>query len=198
MIALIPNIIIKNLKSIKDYNPKISLRKKKNFYPKMKSNRLFDCLLSISLFSGYIPINSKNTISLASIIVDGSIFDLKQEKIINESFLFNDKTTIKSEVESEIDDLEDDEYRYSVWKNTQVGVTVGGSALGIWFCYKGLNKWENWMKEQEQKDIDEEIEMTGTYINPGANNVETSIDPKTGKKIEIKQETEKKKEDKDK
>ena len=43
-----------------------------------------------------------------------------------------------------------------------------------------------WMKEQEQKDIEEEIEMTGTYINPGAGNVESSIDPITGKKIEIK------------
>lgn len=42
------------------------------------------------------------------------------------------------------------------------------------------------MKDQEQKDIEEEIEMTGTYINPGAGNVESSIDPITGKKIEIK------------
>merc|ERR1712167_393773 len=65
-------------------------------------------------------------------------------------------------------------------------LTVGGSALSIWFVYKGLNVWEKWMKDQEQKDIEEEIEMTGTYINPGAGNVETSIDPITGKKIEIK------------
>ena len=42
------------------------------------------------------------------------------------------------------------------------------------------------MKDQEQKDIEEENEMTGTYINPGAGNVESSIDPITGKKIEIK------------
>ena len=44
------------------------------------------------------------------------------------------------------------------------------------------------MKEQEQKDIEEEIEMTGTYINPGAGNVDASIDPVTGKKIVIKEE----------
>ena len=38
--------------------------------------------------------------------------------------------------------------------------------------------------------------MTGTYINPGANNVESSIDPITGKKIEIK--TNENKDNKDK
>jgi len=179
---MINNSIIKNIKSTQHNKNCLSYIKKKINKKKKKTNKLINFFLSLTLFWGSASVSCKKSLNLASIIIDGSVFDLKQEKIINENFLFSDKTTIKSEVETEIDDLDDDEYRYSMWKNTQVGLTVGGSALGIWFCYKGLNRWENWMKEQEQKDIDEEIEMTGTYINPGANNVETSIDPKTGKK----------------
>jgi len=128
--------------------------------------------------------NIKNT--PASVIVDGNLLGIKREDIFNEKFLFSHRTTQNTEIESEIEEIEDDEFRYSAWKNSQVGLTVGGSALSIWFVYKGLNVWEKWMKDQEQKDIEEEIEMTGTYINPGAGNVESSIDPITGKKIEIK------------
>merc|ERR1712216_893983 len=97
----------------------------------------------------------------------------------NEKFLFSNRTTQNTEIESEIEEIEDDEFRYSAWKNSQVGLTVGGSALSMWFAYKGLNVWEKWMKDQEKKDIEEEIELTGTYINPGAGNVESSIDPIT-------------------
>jgi hypothetical protein len=127
-----------------------------------------------------------NNQPLSSIVIDGNNLNLKREDIFNESFLFSPLTTKSSEVEMEIEEIEDDEYRYSAWKNTQIGLAVGGSALGMWFAYNGLNAWERWMKEQEKKDIEEEIEMTGTYINPGAGNVEASIDPITGKKIQIK------------
>jgi hypothetical protein len=121
-----------------------------------------------------------------SILIDVSKLNIKQDDIINERFLFSPSTTQPSEIEAEIEEIEDDEYRYRTWKNTQIGLALGGSGIGMWFAYKGLNIWEKWMKEQEQKDIEEEIQMTGTYINPGAGNVETSIDPITGKKIQIK------------
>nr|UXY87617.1 hypothetical protein CcurKRNrm1_p087 [Cryptomonas curvata] len=121
-----------------------------------------------------------------SILIDTSKLNIKQEDVINETFLFSPKTTQPSDIESEIEEIEDDEYRYRNWKNTQIGLALGGSAIGMWFAYKGLNVWEKWMKDQEQKDIEEEIQMTGTYINPGAGNVEISIDPITGKKIQIK------------
>lgn len=111
-----------------------------------------------------------------------------KEDIIDENFLFSKNTTQKTKIESEIDEIEDDEFRYKNWRNTQIGLAIGGSGVGMWFAYKGLNAWEKWMKEQEQKDIEEEIEMTGTYINPGAGNVDASIDPVTGKKIIIKEE----------
>lgn len=28
--------------------------------------------------------------------------------------------------------------------------------------------WENWIKEQERKDMEEEIKLTGTFIDPRA------------------------------
>jgi hypothetical protein len=113
---------------------------------------------------------------------------ITKEDIIDENFLFSKNTTQKTNIEIEIDEIEDDEFRYKNWRNTQIGLAIGGSGVGMWFAYKGLNAWEKWMKEQEQKDIEEEIEMTGTYINPGAGNVDASIDPVTGKKIVIKEE----------
>jgi len=113
---------------------------------------------------------------------------ITKEDIIDENFLFSKNTTQKTSIEVEIDEIEDDEFRYKNWRNTQIGLAIGGSGVGMWFAYKGLNAWEKWMKEQEQKDIEEEIEMTGTYINPGAGNVDASIDPVTGKKIVIKEE----------
>lgn len=111
-----------------------------------------------------------------------------KEDLVDENFLFSKNTTQKTNIESEIEEIEDDEFRYQSWKNTQIGLAIGGSGIGMWFAYKGLNAWEKWMKDQEQKDIEEEIEMTGTYINPGAGNVDASIDPVTGKKIVIKTE----------
>lgn len=39
---------------------------------------------------------------------------------------------------------------------------------GIFVLYRGGVMWENWIKEQEQKDMEEEIELTGTFIDPRA------------------------------
>jgi hypothetical protein len=174
-------------------------------YARFNSKTHFECQMTSSKFIRNIPSSMKNfyvflnnshcrekIVNLStlyftnSIIIDTSKLNIKQEDIINESFLFSPKTTEPSEIEAEIQEIEDDEYRYRTWKNTQIGLALGGSAIGMWFAYKGLNVWEKWMKEQEQKDIEEEIQMTGTYINPGAGNVEISIDPITGKKIQIK------------
>ena len=146
---------------------------------------LFSCFF-LGNKSNALNFDGKSNTPSSQVVVDGNLLNIKREDIFNEKFLFSNRTTQNTEIESEIEEIEDDEFRYSAWKNSQVGLTVGGSALSMWFAYKGLNVWEKWMKDQEQKDIEEEIEMTGTYINPGAGNVETSIDPITGKKIEIK------------
>nr|UXY86709.1 hypothetical protein CparaKRNrm1_p078 [Cryptomonas paramecium] len=126
-------------------------------------------------------LNLSNTIDISSLA-------LAQEDVINNSFLFSSKTTKFSEVEMELKDAEKDERRYLIQKDIQTGFILGGSMIGIWLFYEGLNIWEKWIKEQEKKNIQEEIELTGIYIDPNASNVETSIDPITGKKIQIKSE----------
>nr|UXY87130.1 hypothetical protein 1634Bnrm1_p090 [Cryptomonas sp.] len=172
-------------------------QKTENFSPKYPST--FNNVLKIirnAIFSINIFLLNSNSETKLSIfprfpVIENSIIDtarlnLKQEEIIDQRFLFSPKTTETTEIEGEIEEIEDDEYRYSNWRNFQIGLALGGSATGMWFAYKGLTIWEKWMKDQEQRDIEEEIQMTGTYISPGAGNVETSIDPITGKKIQIK------------
>eukprot|EP00284_Hemiselmis_tepida_P015588 CAMPEP_0174917334 /NCGR_PEP_ID=MMETSP1355-20121228/2379_1 /TAXON_ID=464990 /ORGANISM="Hemiselmis tepida, Strain CCMP443" /LENGTH=139 /DNA_ID=CAMNT_0016162409 /DNA_START=271 /DNA_END=690 /DNA_ORIENTATION=+ len=122
---------------------------------------------------------------------------LTKEDLANEEFLFSKNTTQRTVIEEEICEIEDEEFRYRNWKNAQVGIAIGGSGIGMWFAYKGLHLWERWMNEQEQKDIEEEIEMTGTYIDPGAGNVDASIDPITGKKIVIKEKKDSNEDSKD-
>jgi len=190
-IKLVKNISIKPIKEVININFKNEKNDKNNL--KMVKNKNVDNFIFV-LFSCFFLNSKANAISsnynsqpnLASVVVDGNLLGVKREDIFSDKFLFSNQTTQNTEIESEIEEIEDDEFRYSAWKNSQVGLTVGGSALSMWFAYKGLNVWEKWMKDQEQKDIEEEIEMTGTYINPGAGNVESSIDPITGKKIEIK------------
>jgi hypothetical protein len=164
---------------------KVILRKNK-----IHENFKFHFLSIFSIFSfdyskNLDVVKTKNDI-LGSIIIDANDLDLKREDIFDDNFLFSPDTTKRTEIEIEVDQIEDDEYKYSTWRNTQMGLTVGGSACSIWFAYKGLTVWEKWMKDQEQKDIEEEIKLTGTYIDPGAGNIETSIDPVTGKRIQIK------------
>jgi len=130
-------------------------------------------------------VKTKNDM-LGSVIIDANELDLKREDIFDENFLFSPDTTKRTEIQIEIDQIEDDEYKYSTWKNTRNGITVVGSAISIWFGYKGLTVWEKWMKDQEQKEIEEEIKLTGTYIDPSAANIESSIDPVTGKRIQKK------------
>mmetsp|Transcript_16562 Transcript_16562/g.25726 ORF Transcript_16562/g.25726 Transcript_16562/m.25726 type:complete len:210 (+) Transcript_16562:1133-1762(+) len=169
----------------------------KSIYKNIKINGRGGHKIEINCHSHYqIPFSTKKLID-CSIVINAGDLNLKREDIINEKFLFSPSTTSLTEVEKEIQEIEDDEYRYRSWRNTQVFLALGGSALGMWFAYKGLTALEKWMKEQEQKDIEEEIQMTGTYINPGAEKVEASIDPKTGKKIQIKNDKNKENEDND-
>ncbi|AEA38746.1 hypothetical protein CPARA_1gp088 (nucleomorph) [Cryptomonas paramecium] len=176
--------------------------KKINFSQKIGCNKKNTCItlhrqcplktecLGLKNFSFFKinPINlSLHMINLSNTI-DISALDVTQEDVINNSFLFSSKTIKFSEVEVELKDIEKDERRCLFWKDVQTGLVLGGSAIGIWVFYEGLTTWEKWIKEQEKKNIQEEIELTGIYIDPNASNVETSIDPITGKKIQIKSE----------
>merc|ERR1719409_562380 len=81
--------------------------------------------------------NIKNT--PASVIVDGNLLGIKREEIFNEKFLFSHRTTQNTEIESEIEEIEDDEFRYSAWKNSYVVIGAQLSPILKNKQYKSLN-----------------------------------------------------------
>lgn len=52
---------------------------------------------------------------------------------------------------------------------------------GIYVLYKGGVMWENWIKEQEKKDMEEEIKLTGKFVDPRAVRKDEDDDPKKKK-----------------
>jgi hypothetical protein len=187
---------INNIFCLKKDNKNLCDEKKKNFSKDSIKNSSIKKFVKFFFFltGMFFEIKQNDKIlesfksrPVEAVEINISELGLVREDILNEKFLFSPYATKKTLIETEIEEIEDDEFRYKNWKNVQMGLAIGGSGIGMWFAYKGLNAWEQWMKEQEQKDIEEEIEMTGTYIDPGAGNVEASIDPLSGKKIIIKQ-----------
>lgn len=65
-------------------------------------------------------------------------------------------------------ELEEYEVATQWFRNLQMLWATLASAGGIYVLYKGGVMWENWIQEQEKKDMEEEIEMTGTFIDPRA------------------------------
>lgn len=53
----------------------------------------------------------------------------------------------------------------------------------IYYGVKTLEYMEKWLREDERRDIEEEIESTGKFISAYAGDVETSIDARTGQNI---------------
>mmetsp|Transcript_6575 Transcript_6575/g.12767 ORF Transcript_6575/g.12767 Transcript_6575/m.12767 type:complete len:224 (+) Transcript_6575:52-723(+) len=167
---------------IKPKNKKLS-----EFATNFKKTILILTFSITEIISGKNVLNNASVSNVNAAEINTINLRLTKEDLANEDFLFSKNTTQRTKIEDEICEIEDEEFRYRNWKNAQVGIAIGGSGIGMWFAYKGLHVWEKWMNEQEQKDIEEEIEMTGTYIDPGAGNVDASIDPVTGKKIVIKE-----------
>ncbi len=56
------------------------------------------------------------------------------------------------------------------------------SIAGILVLYRGGVLWERWIQEQERKDMEEEIKLTGTFISPRAvRKDENEDDKRSGK-----------------
>jgi hypothetical protein len=188
-----PNFFSVNKGKTQNKKSNENLASDKIFSLTLKNFKKSALILTFSIaeiFCGKKMINNCMSSNVNAAEINTMNLRLTKEDLANEEFLFSKNTTQKSIIEEEICEIEDEEFRYRNWKNAQVGIAIGGSGVGMYFAYKGLHVWEKWMNEQEQKDIEEEIEMTGTYIDPGAGNVDASIDPITGKKIVIKEKKE--------
>lgn len=105
----------------------------------------------------------------------------KKIKYSHKGYIFSDDLTRLSRLDREFDDI--------VWhslinrRQNQVKTLVNlgeGVALVAGVGTAGL-AWERYNKEQERKDIEEELELTGRYVSPDASNVKVFMDAKTGK-----------------
>lgn len=93
---------------------------------------------------------------------------IKRDEFLTDRELRRRKTTQFSEAEQEIMELEEWEVDTQWFRDMQTMWAALASVLGIFVLYKGGVMWENWIKEQERKDMEEEIELTGKFIDPRA------------------------------
>ena len=93
---------------------------------------------------------------------------IKRDDYVSDRELRRRKTTQYSEAEEEIMELEEYEVATQWFRDLQRMWAGVASVLGIFVVYKGGVLWERWIQEQEKKDMEEEIELTGTFIDPRA------------------------------
>lgn len=93
---------------------------------------------------------------------------IKQSDYLGERELRLRKTTQYSEAEEEIMELEEYAVATKWFRDLQAMWAGVASVGGIAVLYKGGVLWERWIQEQERKDMEEEIELTGKFISPRA------------------------------
>lgn len=107
------------------------------------------------------------------------------QRFTDRDFIFSDGLTAKSELMEELEELDLMKEEKKTAKLLQTVTTVGGAFAMVYGTVKGLSGIERWMKQMELRDIEEERELTGQYISVDAGDVDTSIDPTTGKNLTI-------------
>jgi len=106
-------------------------------------------------------------------------------RFTDRDFIFSESLTAKSPLEEELEELETFKAQSKSSRALQGLATTGGAVGLVYLSVKGLSNVERWIKEQELKDIAEEMELTGTYISIDASDVDSAIDPTTGKNMTI-------------
>jgi hypothetical protein len=106
----------------------------------------------------------------------------KMIKYHSNNYIFSDDLTSVSRLEREFDDL--------VWYSlanrrlhrAQTVANLGEGALLVAGVRGGLLAYERWVKEEERKDVEEELERTGMYVSVDASSTVEFTDAATGKK----------------
>ena len=76
-----------------------------------------------------------------------------------------------TEAQEELFELEEDRIQFQWLRNVHMFAGALYSAIGLFVLYKAGAMWERWMKEQEEKEIENEIKLTGTFIDPRADRI---------------------------
>jgi hypothetical protein len=116
---------------------------------------------------------------------DAIVSQKTASRFTERSFMFSDSLTGKSDLELELEQLDDAANSGKSSKALSTAATYVGAAGMVYGTVQGLRGVERWMKRQELLDIEEEREMTGQYVSVDASDVETAIDPTTGKNLTI-------------
>lgn len=103
----------------------------------------------------------------------------------SEKFIFSDSLTSRSPLQEELEELDMLKDERSSEGQLRGVVTLGGSAGLLYGIGKGLQSVERYFRNQEKRDIAEEMELTGQYISFDAGEVEGAVDPKTGQNITV-------------
>lgn len=103
----------------------------------------------------------------------------------SEKFIFSDSLTARSPLQEELEELDMLQDERASEGQLRGVVTLGGSVGLLYGIGKGLQSVERYFRNQEKRDIAEEMELTGQYISFDAGDVEGAVDPKTGKNITI-------------
>jgi hypothetical protein len=106
----------------------------------------------------------------------------KMLKYSSKDYIFSDSLTSMSRLDREFDDI--------VWYSlanrrlhrARTVANLGEGALLVAGVRGGLLAYERWQKEQERKDIEEELEQTGMYVSVDASSVVEFTDAATGQK----------------
>jgi hypothetical protein len=108
-----------------------------------------------------------------------------QQKMIKYSaknYIFSDDLTRMSRLEREFDDILWHSLANKTANRVKLVANLGEAALLVGAVRGGLVAYERWQKEEERKDIQEELERTGMYVSVDASSVVEFTDAKTGKK----------------
>lgn len=107
------------------------------------------------------------------------------QRYMDDKFLFQDTISAKGAIEEEFQDLAI--YKANLERNG--GLKTAASAAVAAGCMYGVVQagvtLERFVKADERREREKEIRLTGSYISVDASDVETVIDPKTGKNITI-------------
>ena len=117
--------------------------------------------------------------------MDALVSKKAAKRYTERSYIFSDAITSKSDLVDELEQLDEDANDRRVQKSASTLVMWGGAGGMVYLAVQGLQGIERYMKRQEEEDIEAERELTGQYVSVDAGDVESVIDPKTGKNITI-------------
>ena len=117
--------------------------------------------------------------------MDALVSKKAAKRYTERSYIFSDAITAKSDLVDELEQLDEDANDRRVQKSASTLVMWGGAGGMVYLAVQGLQGIERYMKRQEEEDIEAERELTGQYVSVDAGDVESVIDPKTGKNITI-------------